>query len=133
MNKNSSFFREGFHILWKNFLKIFLYNLLLLLCLAVLVILVLAGTLIITKTGAMGGNFTTGVITVALAGTILVLFFPALITGYQYFFVKLAREEGAPLKPSLPVSGISGVWYLPITLHRQSFTQGFSSSSYPYL
>lgn len=111
--KNSSFFREGFHLLWKNFLKIFLYNLLLLLCLAVLVILVLAGTLIITKTGAMGGNFTTGVITVALAGTILVLFFPALITGYQYFFVKLAREEGVSFKTIF--AGFRHFWSVVLT------------------
>lgn len=113
--KNSSFFREGFHLLWKNFPKIFLYNLLLLLCLAVLVILVLAGTLIITKTGAMGGNFTTGVITVALAGTILVLFFPALITGYQYFFVKLAREEGVSFKTIF--AGFKHFWPVWLTYY----------------
>lgn len=80
--KNSSFFREGFHILWKNFPKISLYNLLLLLlCLVIFIIIALAGTIIIAKIDTMG-DFTTGIITATLAGTILVLFFPVLITGY---------------------------------------------------
>jgi len=96
--KNSSFFREGFHLLWKNFPKISLYNLLLLLlCLVIFIIIALAGTIIIAKIDTMG-DFTTGIITATLAGTILVLFFPVLITGYQHFFVKLARKEGVSFK-----------------------------------
>ena len=99
-SKNTSFFKEGTCLFWKNIGKLSLYNLyLFLIALAVFLLFAIITGLAVANTDMVGSQISTsGIVFILLFFAFLILAAPVLGTGYQYIYVKLARKESTSFK-----------------------------------
>jgi hypothetical protein len=99
-SKNTSFFKEGTCLFWKNIGKLSLYNLyLFLIALAVFLLFAIITDRAVANTDMVGSQISTsGIVFILLFFAFLILAAPVLGTGYQYIYVKLARKESISFK-----------------------------------